>query len=816
MAPAHLTADALRDAAHALRMLRKTPGFSAITLLVFAVGIGAATAIVSVADALFMRPLAVPQPERVMTLWQYNRETGLGRLDVAPGNGIDWLTRTRSFEAIAMAEPFTFNANFAGREPDYLPAANVSEQFFSVIGTPVLHGRLFLSHEYRRGGPRVIVISHALFTTRFGGDPAIVGTGVRLDPGDSYTIVGVMPAGLELRLFNDRGRRPEPFIWLPKRGFETFEPGLRGQGFWNVLGRLRPDASVAQAQAELDTVSAQLARDYPQTNARIGAEVVPLRSHLVGSLTDVLPLLLGAAAILLIVACANVANLLLARGAARGREFAVRQALGASRLRVMRQMLVETLVLATAGGAMGLVLAGWTLDVIAALRPRDIALVDRIPIDARAAVIACGVTLVAAILAGLAPAIQLSRPSAATALREGRSGSRRGVRGALVVVEVAAALVLAVAAGLLVRSFLLIQRVDPGFSRDQVSVLQVFASRRLDTPLKRIAFFEQALERIRALPGVVAAGGVTSMPFGEARVIVRGPLAVAGRAPRAGEEAIVYTSAVNGDYFQAMGIALVKGRMFRATDTTGSPQVALVSRSAALRFWPGSDPLGSRVQFRFTGTAFDAEVVGIVGDVRHEALDSPAAAEVFVPYAQSGFYGLTLVVRAAPGSPADLPALKEQIWALDPLQAIFDTARLDHLISKTLIGPRFNLFVLGGFALATLLLATAGVYGVMSFSTSQRTREFGVRIALGAGRRDIVRLVLAEGLKLAAMGVIAGLAVALLLTGLLRTLLFGVTAYDPATFAFVALALVVVAAAACYIPARHALKVDPVNALRLD
>jgi putative ABC transport system permease protein len=344
----------------------------------------------------------------------------------------------------------------------------------------------------------------------------------------------------------------------------------------------------------------------------------------------------------------------------------------------------------------------------------------------------------------------------------------------------------------------------------------VFSTRRLDTPEKRIVFFQQALDRMRGLAGVVATGGVTSMPFGEARVINRQPVAVAGRPSASGEAALAYTSAVTGDYFQAMSVPLLKGRLFDATDGATSRQVALVSRAAAQQFWHGSDPLGSKMRFKFMGKDYDAEVVGVVGDVRHEALDAPAAAEVFVPYSQSGFYGLTFVIRTAPGSPANPQVLKEQIWALDPLQPIFDTARLEQLISKTLRGQRFNLLVLGGFALATLLLTTAGVYGVMSFSTSQRTREFGVRLALGAERRDIVRLVLREGLAIAGVGVVVGVVVALPLARLLRSLLFGVTSADPLTFVAVSLGLLTVAVAACYVPARRALKVDPAEALRLD
>jgi len=685
-----------------------------------------------------------------------------------------------------------------------------------VLGTPALQGRLFQAEDFRRGGPRVVVLSHPAWSGRFRSDPEIVGRALRLDTGDAYTVIGVLPAGLELRLFDDRARVTEPLLWLPKQGFLPAETTLRTLGYWNVIGRLRRGVSVSEAQAEMVAICDRLAREYPQTNASISAEVVPLRAHLVGSLRDILPLLIGAAAILLIVACANVASLLLARGAARAREFAVRQALGASRFRLVRQMLVETWLLAALGGGIGLLVARWVLDTIGALRPRDIALLDRIPIDARGAAIACGVTILAALVAGLLPAAQLSRPRAAVVLTGTRPSLRRGPRNALVIVEIAAALILAAGAGLLTRSFVSINGVDPGFSRDDISVVQVFASRRLDNGPKRVAFFQQALDRIRALPGVAAAGAVTSMPFGEARIVVRVPLTIGGRVAPAGEDAMVYTSAISGDYFGAMQVPLVRGRLFDAADSSSSRQVVVISRTAARRFWGSEDPVGARVRFRFTGTAYDAEVVGVVGDVRHEGLDAPAAPEVYVPYAQSGFYGLTFVVRTPPGSPADLQMLKEQIWALDPVQPIYAAARLDQLIAKTLVGPRFHLFVLGGFALATLFLAIAGVYGVISFSTSQRTREFGVRLALGAARRDILGLVLREGMSLAAAGVALGLALALPLTRLLRAVLFGVTPADPVTFVVVCLTLAAAALAACYLPASRAVNVDPVQALRID
>lgn len=810
-----LDADAIHDAAHAGRMLVRTPGFTMVALFVFALGIGATTAVVSIADTLFVRPLPFPDGERVLSVWQVNRTTGIGREDVAPGNALDWMARARSFDAVAIAEPRTLDAYLEGREPELMGGARVSDQFFTVFALSMEHGRVFLPNEYQRGGPRAVILGHRIWRERFGSDPNIVGKPLRLDT-DSYTIVGVMPSTFELRPFDNRFPQPEPAVWLPKQGVQPFEPERRGRGYWNMFGRLAPGVSVAQAKAEFEGLSAQLAREYPNTNKNIVADVVPMREHLAGGLRVILPFLLAAAAILLAVACANVANLLLAHGAGRAREFAVRQALGASHARLVRQMLVESLMLATAGGAVGLVLAHWILDVVAGLRPVDAARVDQIPIDARGAMIVCLVTLAAAIVAGLAPAIQLTRPAAVTALREGRTSLRRGARGAFVVLEVAAAVVLIVSAGLLVRSFMLIQRVEPGFRPADVVTLQIFLSNRNDTREKRVLFFQQALEGMRAVPGVVAAGAVSTLPFGLASLDVRLPLSIGGRPAPPGEAEFVHTTVVGGDYFRAMGIPLIKGRLFDSTDTPSSRQVVVVSHSAAQALWPDSDPIGSKVQTRFAGSAYDAEVIGIVGEVRHDSLDRPARAEVFIPHAQSNFGQMTFVIRTAPGTPPPVQALKEQVWALDPLQTFYSTSTLEELMSRSLRGRRFNLFLLGGFAAATLLLALAGVYGVMAYSVSQRMREFGIRIALGAGPRDILRLVLGQGLALAGLGTIVGLVMALALTRLLRSLLFGVTSTDPVTFLTVSVGLVLIAVAACYLPARRAANVQPVEALRFD
>ena len=806
-----LDADVVHDAAHGVRMLVKSPAFTAVALLVFATGIGASTAIASLADALLFRKLPIPDAERVLTLFERNRATGVGREDVAPGNAIDWVTRPASFSAVAAIEPWSLDFTPPGAEPEVLATARVSAQFFDVLGVPMLHGRPFLPHEYTKGNDRVVVLSHGLWQERFGGDPAVVGRAMPLD-NSVYTVVGVMRPGIDLRLFD---KRREPSAYTAKY-FEDYEPRIRGSGYWNVMARLKPGVSLEQARQELDVVSAQLADQYPNSNRNTVAELIPIRDHLAGSLRGLLPILLGAAAFLLLVACANVANLLLARGSSRGREFAVRKALGAGRGRLIRQMLAESLLLATAGGALGLVLAKWSLQVIAALVPHDVAGVDGITLDGRLAAIAFGLSLLAAAVAGVAPAWQLSRPGAVTALREGASsaGSRR-IRSVLVVVEVSLALLLAVGAGLLVKSLREIQRVDPGFSRPQVMALQVFVNDRHETPQKKVVFFEQAIEKMRSLPGVAAVGAVSAMPFIEANINIRSALTIDGRPPSVpGDDALIYTTIVAGDYFRAMNIPLERGRLIGPFDRAESQRVAVITRSAARKFWPGADPIGAKVKIRFTGRVIESEVVGIVGDARHEALDRPGRPEMFLAHPQASFGSMTFVVRTEPGSPTTMQMLKQQVWAIDPLQAFYNTATLDQLVARTLVGRRFSMTLLTGFGVVAVLLAAAGLYGVMSFSTSQRAREFGVRIALGAQRADILSMVVGEGLRLALAGIVAGVIGAIWLTRLLNGLLFGTSAADPLTFAAVSTGILVISALSCYIPARRAGRVDPSISLK--
>jgi putative ABC transport system permease protein len=805
-----LDADVVHDASYGIRLLAKTPGFTAVALLVMAIGVGASTAIVTLADSLLFRRLPLPEAERIVTLWHRNLATGAGREDVSPGNAIDWVARATSFSAAATVEPWSLDYRPAGGEPEVITSARVSRGFFDALGMPMLHGRSFLPAEFVEGNDRVVVLSHGLWRERFGGDPGVVGRTLPLD-GLPYTVVGVMPDRIDLRLFE---ARREPRAYLPKY-FEEFEPKIRGTGYWNVVARLKPGVTREQAQQEMETISAQLAREHP-SNRKIVAEVIPLREHLAGSVRTLLPVLLAAAALLLVVACANTANLLLARGAVRVREFAVRQALGAGRGRLLRQMLAESLLLAAIGGAAGLVLAKWGIAAMAALRPIDVAGIERIAIDVRVASIAVTLSMLAAVMAGLAPAIHLSRVRAGTSQREGGTGpSARRVRAAIVVVEVCLALLLAIGAGLLVRSLRAIERVDPGFATPRVYALQVFAWDRNDTPEKRAVFFAQTLDRMRALPGVAAAGAVSAMPFIEANINIRSSVAIDGvPASVAGDDALIYTTVVAGDYFRVMGIPLERGRLHGAEDRAAAPRAAVISRSAARKFWPAGDPIGAKVRIRFEGRPVDVTVVGIVGDARHDALDRPARPELFLAHAQVPFGSMTYTVRLAPGSPATMAALKAQVWAVDPAQAFYRTATLDELVSRTLVGRRFSALLLAVFGCAALLLAGAGLYGVMSFSASQRSREFGVRLALGAQPRDILRMVVREGVSLVFIGILAGVGAAFWLTRLLRGLLFGVTTTDPLTFAIVAAAALVIGAAASYVPARRAVRSDPLVTLR--
>jgi putative ABC transport system permease protein len=802
--------DLWQDLRYGARMLLKKPGFTLIAVITLGLGIGANTAIFSVVNGVLLRRLPYLDADRVMTLWQQNNKSGEMEGGASPGNFLDWQNRSQVFAEMSAAEPYSLNLT-GQDEPESFRSWLVTAGFFQILGVGALHGRTFAPEEYRAGNERVVVISYGLWQRRFGADPNLIGRTLRLN-GQQYTVLGVMPPEFQF----PTGRE----MWAPRVATER-DKVIRGSGYLPVIGRLKPGVTLAQAQQEMDVIAAQLTAEYPQANGERGVRVVPLPKQLTGRVRPALLVLLGAVGMLLLIACANVASLLLARAAEREREFAVRAALGAARGRLARQLLTESLLLALLGGLVGIMLAGWLSSAILSLTPGDLPRAGEVRIDSRVLAFAFAVSALTALIFGLAPALRFSRPDLNRSLREVSSGAtglvRQRLRQALVVSEVALALVLLVGAGLLVRSFARLLQVNPGFSTDRALALEVHIWGVARTPEQRAAFFEQTLDRIAALPGVRAAGAVTALPFHESAIDPTVAFTIEGRpAPLPGQEPTAYLTVATADYFHAMGIPLRSGRFYNPFDRQGAAPVALINETMARRYWPGEDPVGKKISARLFGQPINCQIIGIVGDVRHTGLDSDPRPELFRPHLQSPYGSMTYVVRTAGDPLMLLPAVKREIWAVNKNLPFTSTATVEQLVSRTLDQRRFTLVLLGSFAALALLLAAVGLYGLISFTTRQRTHEIGVRMALGAKARDITMLVVREGLLLVLPGVAIGVAGAWALTRFLSGLLFGVSATDPVTFAALSALLLVVALLACYIPARRAAKVDPLVALRYE
>jgi predicted permease len=813
-----LTSDAelVHDLRHGLRMLRRDSGSALAAASVLALGLGASTALFGVADALLLRPIPYREPERIVTLWQTSAARPGQLEEVAPANFLDWRERLRSFEHVAAANPWAYDYT-GGAEPEVFFAIRVSEGFLEAMGTTPLLGRGFLPHEYRAGSENVVLLAHGLWRRRFGSDPGLVGRSIPLD-GMPYSVVGVLPADFEPGLLPTSGERG---LYTP-HVVEEHDRLVRGSGWWNVVARLAPGASRAAAQQELDLVAAGLAREHPRTNAGSGIRAVPLAEHLTAGVRPALLLLLGAVGLLLLITWSNVAGLLLARGAARERELLVRASLGANRARLVRQLVTENALLAVLGGGLALVLAGWGMRAVVALSPVDVPRLGQVGMSGRVAAFAALLALVSALACGIAPAWRFSRPRLAGALREAGSTAahalaREPLRRGLVVAELALALVLLAGAGLLVRSFARLLAVDPGFRAEGVLALQVFAWDRQTTPAARVRFFDETLARLAELPGVRAAGAVSRMPFIEANIGIRSPLQVEGERELPPEEAPrVFLSTATPGYFEAMRIELVEGRPFDARDAAARPTVALVNEALARAHWGERSPLGSRVRLRFEGKPIRAEVVGVVASVRHERLERAPEPEAFLPHAQTGYGSMTYVLRTS-ADPASLTeAAKQRIRSLDSLLAFYRTASLRALVAKSLAARRFLLVLIASFAATAVLLASVGLYGLLSFLALERRREIGVRMALGAEAGDIVRLVLRQGLRLIAPGLVLGFLAALFATRALAGALYGVSHADPLTLAGVAALTALVSLAACYLPARQAVRVDPCVTLRSE
>ena len=800
----------LHDVRHGARMLRKSPTFTAAAVITLALGIGGTVSIATLLDTLYFRSLPYADADRIVTLWQHPA-TG-EREAVSPANFLDWRERSRSFEHIAAAIPYSYDFT-GGGDPEVFFGAQVTEGFWDALGvTPVL-GRRFHPEEHVRGGRPVAIITYGLWQRRFGGDPSIIGRAISLDDAPR-TVIGVLPRDFNPQLLPRPG---ELSVWTPKV-IQEHELRVRGSAWWNTVARLKPGVTAADAQAEMATIAAALATDYPATNGQLGIQLVSLREHLMGDLK--LPLLVMLVAVILVLAigCANVASLLLARGMHREREFAIRSALGAGRGRLVRQMIVESLLLSVIAAIAGVGLAYWMMSAIVALAPAGVLRLRDAVIDGRMMVFAAMLTTVTAVAFGVLPALQFSRPGR-DAIRDRQNAPPRGsFRRTLVAAEIALAVVLLTSAGLLLRSFERLLAVDPGFSAHHTVMLQVFAHDRNGSPGRARAFFKTTIERMQAIPGVEAAGAASAMPFANANIDIKSGIEILGRPQKSEiDQRQVYVTIATPGYFNAMSIPLREGRLLQESDGEKSAPVALISETLRRREWPATEsPLGRRIRIRWQGQPVEAEVVGVVSQLRHDSLDSAPRAEVFLPLDQKPFASMSYALKGRGDAASILAAGKQAVWSVDPLQAFYETGTVDGMISASVVRERFSTTLVSVFATIALALCAIGIYGVISFATAQRTREIGVRMALGANRSAIKVMVLREGAVVVAIGIGAGLIVATLATTYLRTLLFEVRAFDPVTMAAVCVVLAITGLVACYIPARRATRVDPVVALRIE
>jgi putative ABC transport system permease protein len=811
-----LEEELFQDLRFGMRLLLKTPVFTFIAVLTLALGIGANTTIFSVANALWLRSLPYPEAERLTIVSHRNTKLG-SDFELTPAGYFDLRQQCKSFERLAVYVSRDFNLTGAG-EPERLQGQLVSAALFPLLGVSPGAGRVFTDADDNPGAERVVLLSHALWQRRFGAEPRIIGQTLRLDD-QNYTVVGVMPPG-----FNFPSKETE--LWAPI-AFDANAANTRGAFYLSGVARLSPGVTRAAAQSELDVIAANLKSAFPQSNTDIAFGVAPLQESMVGGFKQSLIVLLGAVAFVLLIACVNVANLLLARVATREKELAVRAALGAGRRRLLRQLLTESTLLALCGGALGLLFAAWgvkALKLISPEGPGAIPRLDEISLDWRVLGFTLGVSCLTGVIFGLAPALQISKPDLQHALKEGGRGfviaRGRRLRGFLVIAEIALSLALLIGAGLLIRSFIRLQNVELGFNPERLLTLSVEMSENKATDLTRISnFFQQVIDRTQALPGVEAVGVANAAPI--VTPAIRSAIVVEDKPdPPPGQSQLANIRVVSPDYFRALGISLLKGRLLSAQDNAQAPFAVVINQALARQYWGEEDPVGKR--FKFGGRASNSQwvtVVGMVGSARQVGLNSDPFPEFYASFTQAPQRRLrprVLFIRAA-GDPLSLvTAVKRQIWAVDKDQTIWAVRTMDEIVAGSLSQRRFNLMLLGVFAALALALASVGIYGVISYSVSQRAHEIGVRMALGAGRRDILKLIVGHGLALTLGGVAAGLVASFALTSWLESLLFGVSPTDPLTFAGVPLLLTAVALLACYLPARRATKVDPLTALRHD
>ena len=798
----------IRDLQYGIRMLIRKPGFTLIAVVTLALGIGANTMIFSVVNAVLLSPLPFPDSARLVRLGESHQKY---KANFTYASFYDLGNETESLENIAAARFWSDNLTDSA-EPEQVSIMLVSANFFAALGVPPQLGRTFLPEEDSPGRNNVVVLSHALWQRRYGGDPNLIGKPIKVS-GNERTVIGVMPSGFQSNvLFSGQYD-----LWAPLMWGGSLRDNRRSH-LLAVIARLKPRATIARAEGELGALAAGIEQQNPGVDdPELGVTVVGLQDRLVAPMRPALMVLLCAVGCVLLIACANVANLVLARSAAREREMAIRLALGASRWRIARQLHTESALLGVAGGAAGLLLAVWGVDSITAFAPANLPRIDEVRIDARVLGFTLFTSLLTGILFGLAPALQLPRLSIHEVVKDGGRGSvgtrRRWLRHILVVAEVAAALVLLIGAGLLINSFLRLQQVDRGFDARNVLTLNLTLS-RYSTTEQQVAFLKDALERVAQTPGARAAGLTSTLPLrgGPSTEFV-----IEGRPPlEVGDEPSADIRIIDPNYFHAMGILIQAGRPFAETDSTDAPRVMVINENMARRFWPDEDPIGKRVTMKDWGPPLTGEIVGIASDVKANGLDSETRPMIYWPYPQFPTIFNSIVVRTE-GDPLSLVgAIKSQIWSVDPAQPIASVETMETVLADSVAPRRFNMLLIGIFAALALALAAIGIYGVISYTVSQRTHEIGIRMAMGARGSDVLKLVVGQGMTLALAGVVVGLAAAFGLTRLMSSLLFGVSPTDAVTFALIATLLAGVALVACIVPARRATKVDPMVALRYE
>lgn len=819
-----------QDLRYGMRMLLKKPGFTLIAVVTLALGIGANAAIFSVVNSVLLRPLPYAEPDRLVFISDSAPGFGIPKFGLMEAEFLRLREEVRSLERVALYTSTTLTLTGAG-EPERVSSGTASGDFFAVLGVPLPLGRTFKLEEEPKGGSSVVILSHGFWQRKFAANPAALGQSLTLD-GRSYTIVGVLPQGFKSPPELQSERAVE--LWVPP-GYELASPCC-SHGL-NVIGRLRAGQTLEQAQAETSAIIAGVIRDYPEAYPKDGSSqtlINPLAQEIVGDLRRGLWVLLAAVGFVLLIACANVANLLLARSEARQKEIAIRTALGAGPARIIRQLLVESMLLAIIGGGLGLLLAAWGVGLLPTLGSENIARLREIALDARVLGFTMGMTLLTGVVFGLAPAFQATKFDLHTALKEGGrpsrpSASTRGrgrLRSVLVVAEVALSLVLLVGAGLLIRSFWRLQQVDTGFRADQLLTMRLYPPASTYPNDQRVAtLYENLLQRVRSLPGVKDAAVAGGVPIGDRNGATL--MQTEGQPFELNPLNTAEWRVVSPDYFRTLGVRLLRGRFLEDHDQDQATAVAVINETLAHAHWPNEDPLGRRIRLLNKAperaTTVFLTVVGVVADVKNGGLTEPARQEVYVPLRQRaaaiasmglGQQQMSLAVRTSVEPMNLVNAIRQEVWALDRNIPVTGLRTMEQILESITVQPRFNTILLGIFAAVSLLLAAVGIYGVLSYSVTQRTHEIGIRMALGASSRDVLKLVVKQGMRLALLGVALGLVASFGLTRLLSNLLFGVGATDPLTFAGIALLLMSVALLACYIPARRATKVDPLAALR--